>query len=693
MLGWIVLTAAAQAGQAPPAAPAPRTNQQLFDAANRAAIEQRCSDALGQYAVLEQVPAISRNPLARATIDVYKGGCLIGTDRTDEGEALVRRGLPVLAAKSDFAAEVRDGWLSLASAARRRSDYDTAVAETEKAVAVSQGLLRIRPLQILATLTMFDGDGRAIRLADEARTLINADPNSSAQQRAAVQTTYGRALLNAGRIQEADAALRDSLAKQGGLDNSVSIADVATRSDLAIAALLTGDHTAARKFLAYTGAGRISDAPFQTAAAMEAPTCDPAIGLDPEDRAIVEFSLREDGQVGGVQPIYVTGGRKVALAFGAAVSRWSWTPEQAKAVPPFYRALTRVELRCSRSGETPSIDTSMREAAQAWLTPGSPPVWDGLSAAAALPVQRAAFGRSGDPRARLAAGMALIASPVFDGEQRAAILPSLAALADETGAPASIRVQIALNRLNTRYAKERGDLIRAMEALNTTESIRRISNPDEARDRTEKLRRAYNAITRLDERAAPETREGIRALLAEPGFSGDPLVASTLRLMLATPDKRGPAPDAAALLDAVIATNALPPRDPLRVHAMLRRADLFAAAGDTAAAAAMVAQTGLSTKQRASLGVTPVLRTAGASSSSFPQAAQRWGFEGWVRTEFDITADGRAAAPRALTAYPPFVFDEAATDIAGSSRWTSSFRGQPVACTASNQQVRFVLPK
>lgn len=693
MLALSLLAAEGTAKTASPAA-ASMTVQARFDAANQAAAEQRCTEAVAQYEAIERVPAIQRNALARASIALRKGVCLIDLGRHVEGEASVRQGLPLLEAKgAEFANDVRDGRLALANAARLRFDYDAGIAEAERALALSQGVQRVRPLQTLATLTLFDGDGRALRFTEEARALIAADPAFTKRELATVQTLHARALLNAGRHQEAYAVLKDSLAKQGGLDLKVSFGDIATRSDLAIAALLNGDKGGARKYLAYTGAGRISDAPFARAAVMDAPPCDAAIGLDSGDRAIVEFSLREDGQIGSVQPIYVTGNRQAALAFASAVSRWSWTAEDAGAVPAFYRALTRVELRCTNRGGTPELLMPVRDAAQAWLSPDEAPAWDGMSDAAALPLQRAAFDTAPGPRDRLAAGMALLASPVADDGLVAAALPRVAALAEQTDAPPSIRVQIALAQLNQRHAPERRAAADALKALTRTGLARSVNEPGGMKGHVQRIDRAQRTLEEIGERTMAEMRTGTRALLAEPRFAGDPLVAATLRLMLVPAAKDGMAPDASALLDAVITDTALPARHPLKVHALLRRADLLAASGDIAGAADMVARTGLSAEQCAMLGVTPAMRQNGASPSDFPQAAQQWGFEGWVRTEFDITADGRAVEPRALIAYPPFVFDDAATGIASGSRWTSSYRGdRSVACAASNLQIRFVLP-
>nr|WP_275402939.1 energy transducer TonB [Sphingomonas corticis] len=74
-------------------------------------------------------------------------------------------------------------------------------------------------------------------------------------------------------------------------------------------------------------------------------------------------------------------------------------------------------------------------------------------------------------------------------------------------------------------------------------------------------------------------------------------------------------------------------------------------------------------------------------------AAVQMGFEGWVRVEFDIAANGTTVVPRAIAAYPPFVFNDAAQGILRDARYTSSYRPSGnVACAANTQSVVFRLP-
>lgn len=493
----LALAATAAAKGASPAPPA--TLQAQFDAATAAALDRRCGEALSLYAEIERNPAIMRNPLATASIAVRKGGCLVRTGSGVEGARAIHAGLPLLESRGDeFHDDIRDARMALALAARLRFDYETAIAEAEKALALSTGLFRAVPLLDLADMTMFDHDGRALKYAEEARAIVVAssaaskkDAGEARKQIAAVQTTVARVLLNEGRTKEAYLLLKDSLAKQGGLDLRIGIADVATRSDLAIAALLIGEKDRAREYLAYTGAGRIADAPFAHARAMDPPTCDPSVGLKPSDVAVVEFSLSVTGQVLSARPIYVTGTRGAALAFGRAVANWSWGAEEAAKVPLFYRALTRVELRCSTGADVPGTFAFLDEAAEAWLFEGQPAApWEDVSAAAAVPLQRSALAAAAPgSRPELAALSALAQNVSLSLAERRSLILRATTDAAALHAPAPVRVSLASAALGL------GDL------------------------------------------SLPKWLAAFRALLADPTVAGDPLSAATLQLAIAAPYK------------------------------------------------------------------------------------------------------------------------------------------------------------
>ncbi|MEH3121836.1 MAG: energy transducer TonB [Sphingomonas phyllosphaerae] len=648
----ISLLALAIAGQAaaPAAAAAPQGAQALFDAGSAAASDGRCAEAVRYFDQLEAGGAVKRNALLAATVDVRKGRCLLDGPRAAEGKAAIARGLPLLLDKGEsFAGDVYDAQLALGRRAQRDFDYAAAASAYADAAAQLKDGARIPALLRLAQVTMFDHDGRALAAADEALRLANAS-ELGRKDLAAVQTIRARVLLNDGRTKEAYAILKDSLAKQGGLTSRVGASDIATRSDLAIAALKNKDRDNARMYLAYTGAGRVQNTPFTTSASMAPPSCGDG-GLTPEDEAIVEFTLEEDGHVSGVMPIYATGARDKAIAFARAVADWSWRPENARKIPALFRYTTRVELRCVTADRAPALTAPLGEIATAWLAEkgAGTPAWAELSAASALPLQRAALAAAtarGDRAKQAQAALALVDNPVADDKEKPALVGTARDAVDALGAPVPVR---------------------GFFAIQSGES-------------------ASEGIDR--------ERTRLRTLLAQPDFAKDPLVAATLRLLIAQPRwRKGPPEDAAVLLRQVNADDALPARHPLRIAGLLAEANVLAANGDLAAARTVFDRTGLTAEQCAMIGVTPAMRSIGTGPNDFPMEAQRLGFEGWVRTAFDIAPDGRTIAPRVVIAYPPFIFDEAANGVAKGMRFTSSFRPEgALACSGEQQSVRFLLP-
>jgi TonB family protein len=626
------------------------TNQQQFDAASTAAAEGHCAEAVSAFQALQAAPTYKRNALFAAALDVRNGGCLIRVGRAAEGKAAISRGIPVLAARgAEFENDLSIARLALGDEATQRLDYTEAAHWYRAAADTVKGAGRINPLMRLSQVTMFDRDGRAIAAADEARQIAAATPGFGKKDIAVVQSQYARVLLNEGRPAEAYRVLKDSLAKQGGLTSRVGLDAITTRSDLAIAALQDKRPDDARLYLAYTGAGRMKDTPFNRAAVMNAPTCGEG-GISPEDMAIVEFSLENDGRVTGVNPIYATGGRRSALAFANAVRDWSWRAEDASKVPALFRYATRVELRCSKAATGKTIMTPLSEATEAWLDgQADQPVWTDLSDAAALPLQRTALQKAkarNDAAGTAQAAFALARNAVTPSEETATLLEDAAKAARSAGAPATVRNFIAMHQLS-----------------------------------------AFSG-------SVDSIRDKLRALLANTDVATDPLSADTLRLVISQPAGKAPPPsDASALQSAVANDPALPANHPLKVAALLGQANVLAANGDLSGARAAFDRTGMTGEQCAQLGLSPNMRSSGASASDYPMAAARMGFEGWVTAEADVTPDGRTTIQRTTISYPPFVFDDAAIGIARDARFSSSFRPDgTLACQGVRLPMRFLLP-
>ena len=631
--------------------------QNAFDAATKAWSEGRCAEAVAAFDALAATPAAKRNGTVAAAIAVRRGMCLARLGRADEAEADIRRGIGTLAAKPEtFGAEVRDAYRQLARLALARLDYDAGITAADHALALSTGVERVLPLVQLAALTRFDGDGAAIRYSAEALQLTEAMPNVTKAEIAAAQIAAARALMAAGRTGEADALLKRALANNGGLTSKTTLDDVATRYDLSQTALLKKDMDSARLYLAYTGAGRLKDVPFARAEKIDVPQCGEVPGLTPDSSAVIELSLDEDGVVTRAEPVFAQGGREVALAFARAVRNWSWSPEAAKAIPPFYRLITRVELRCTRAGEGGDIDLPLATATAAWLEGrGVAPSPEGMREADGVARWRAAAG--GSDAAALDANLRLAQSPLSLAADRVDAAARAQALAVTLGAPQTVRTRAAIIVVQN-----------ARDPLRDFEWRREIAREDAA----------------------------FRALLARPEVAAEPVGAATLRLRIVQLyqwDRKAVLPDAAALLAAVADARDLPEHHPLKINALLSQANAAATRGDLAAAAAAFARTNLSEQQCALIGPTPTIASSGASSSLYPTELMQMGFEGWARIEYDIGADGRTARQRTLIAYPPFLFGDPAKAMIAKTRFARSYRPETsVACAANQTSFRFLLP-
>ncbi|MFM9936112.1 MAG: energy transducer TonB [Novosphingobium sp.] len=680
----------AYAGPAPaaqtPSAATPSL-QGSFNAATELADSGQCDKALPLFAALAVDPRVKPGSLPAAAIAVRRGRCLLRADTEAQGLALILSGLPTLeAAGASFADEVAITQLVMGQIAFRNYDRDTAVGWYTRAIAAASDRgTRLQSMMRLAQAHLFDGDGAAITVVDKALAEITGTSRDDKQARANFLAVRGRALMNLGRDKEAADDLRRALALSGGLTNTISLSDAALRADLAQAMLLIGDRDKAREYLAYTGAGRISDSPFATASFMGVPRCTDEPGLRPEDSAVVEFAIGDDGEVVSAQTVYSRGSFAAATAFAREVRDWAWKPEELAKLPVFYRRLTRVELHCSTARDgAGGVLTPLLDRFTAWAEPiaelgaadkqapiilgDAVPPSEANSAQVfrkvavkrlhALGAERAA---SGDKRtAGAALGLAAIygqaamgGGPLQDNAKATALLGE----ADPQGADRGIAAAIAA--------------LRAIAALD--------------------LRDIKKSSLKVDKKLA-EAR--LRAALTDPLIAADPLAQNTVRAFLGTFWQEGATvPDQVALLREVADDTRLEEGHPLRQIALLRLASLAAAAKQYQEAQALFTRTGLTEQQCALIGDIPRLKSTGSDSSDYPQEAQRMGFEGWVKVEYDIDAAGRTANQRALIAYPPFVFVDAAKNLMRGVRYDPTYRpsGQ-LACSATKNTIKFSIP-
>jgi tetratricopeptide (TPR) repeat protein len=636
------------AAVAAPSTPAP-TMQALFDAASAATDDGHCAEAVRDFGTLEDRSQVRRNAAVLAMIRLRKGRCLATLGRADEAAQALRDGLAGVSVTNEYRNDIAQAHIALGRIAYARFDYPDATREFLAARDLLSSNDRFEALIWLVRATMFDPGTDPRVYADEALALAKGLGVSKAVV-ADVKTLHARVLLNHNAQAAAYVELKQALDAEGGLTLKVNAAMIGTRSDLALAALLNHDEDNARRYLAYTGAGR--GTPFGSAAVMAPPPCD-GDALRPDDSAIVEFGIAADGSVGYAVPIYASRLGPIAATFARAVADWSWQPEALKNIAPLFRAVTRVELRCSTASARPHVAAGLNRDLDAWLASrGIIPIDTGPRDAASVATLRAELARrraiSPDGIAAIPALMALGGNEVLSHAERRTAFDEAHAIATRGGAPVGATTLLAI-----------------------------AGGGEIEPGRTE----------------VATYREMLRRLLATPAVAADPRSRSIVRLLLVEASYRSPPPpDAATLLRAVADDPALPAHDPLRSNARVRLASLLAQSGDLAAARATYELSGVKAEQCALVDARPVLSRAGVSERDFPHEALRWGFEGWVRLEFDVAADGHIAGQRAIIAYPPRVFGPAAVVASRAWRYEQSFRPDGEAgCGGAQQQIKFTI--
>lgn len=652
LLLFLFAAAAPDATASPPASTTSQpTAQQQFDAASTAARNGDCTNAVKQFEALEARAILKAGSIPDAATAVRKGRCLVRIGRISEGEAALRRGRPVLEkAGPEFAIDLVEADIALGDAASTYYDDEAALAHYRRGLAASEGVLKLTLLGRLTHTTMFMGDETPLRYADQGIAILKADPKPDKTSLASFHTLHARALLNQGRAQEGYDELKKALSLSGGLTTRTSLNQAALRGDLAMAAALSGHRSDASLYIAYTGAGR-TDARFAPGRMMDAPPCGTETGLRPEDVAVVEMGIGEDGAVRRADTIYTRGGPAVAKAFAQSVRNWYWAPETVAKIPPFYRLFTRVEMRCSLAGgQQPGLSSPALARMRDWAIRQLPEMQvDGTSASQMTQLRQLhTDGKLASDARADAAALSLLAvfEPASDATQ-AETTDQAIAKGRAAGVPAEV-----INFLR----------------------IHRITAP----------------LSRTTARR--EDRLALVALAQEPDFAKDALAVDTVLMLAADADRGSSLREAPTYIKQVADDARLPDKHPLRQAARLMLANKAASAGDLATAQDYFVSTGLTEQQCALIGVKPALKSSGADSNDYPEEALQMGFNGWVLLEYDISPDGRAVGTRPVVAYPPLIFVDAASKMSKDFRYTSSYRpaGSP-ACSANQQTINFIM--
>ncbi|MFC3580586.1 hypothetical protein [Sphingomonas hylomeconis] len=646
MLATIAGMASAAAAQQPAS-----SVQQDFEAAAALHDKDDFAGALARWQALETRAA--KNVRSRSLVQLRKGQTLLALDRKDEAVAATRLGLAALPSSDATLRNDRFvAFLTLGRVAEASLDYASAAEAYDDAEKLATGPGdKLIALRGLIQATTFVDPNRAGPAIGRAELLVATDTDKAVK--AVIKRLKGQLLLNQGAFELSRKASGEAVQLLGGLTERTRIDDVPVRSNYAIAALLAGDKEDARRYLAMTGAGRLSKGSFDPALQMKVPECGGESGLKPADMAVVEFTIDDDGVVRISAPVYAAGGGGTALEFARATRGWSWSPEQVKQMPLFFRNRVRVELRCSTAFERPSIGTYLDGELGAWLTDrkvAMPPMLSG-SDAGMLPQLR----------------VQLAAAEAAGGADALALVPILHQLTHSS--------VVAREEINV--------LARRELAIAVAHGA-----PPPARLAIETI--VWQSDLAEGWKPEPYVRT-VTPALGATAYAGDAVARSALRLLLADAGRKNET-RSRQLLTEIGKDPALPANHPLRVGALIRLASLEKDAGNAAAAAAAFTQSGLSARQCALVDSAPRFLGVTAGPSAFPMEAQQWGFEGFTSTQFDVSADGRVVNQRVVVAYPPFVFTEAGTGIMKTARYEKSYRPEGgLGCGGEMRRVRFSL--
>ncbi|QCB43156.1 hypothetical protein E5673_13780 [Sphingomonas sp. PAMC26645] len=630
-------------------APASTTVQQDFDAA--AALDTK-GDKTAALAAWERLEARTKpGSRSRGVALTRKSAALFKLDRSDDAVIAARAGLALLPASDPTLAEDRwRAYYNLGIIAEDALDYAGASDSYASAeTAADTPALKAASILALANTKTFTDPAAADAALARADALLKP-LKADGKLKALVARRHAILLLNRGAYDPARVYAIDAVKQLGGLTSQTDVNDVSARSDAAIASLLAGKPDEARRYMAMTGAGRLTKGEFDPAVQMDVPPCGGEADLRPADMAVVEFTIGDDGVVRNVAPIYAAGGGAVALEFARAVRDWSWTPEQVKALPAFFRYNVRVEMRCSTLFERPSITKFLDSDMATWLEskglslPSEERGADAVSVVRQRAALAAAEAKSGPTSiAALPPLYQLVNNAVVGREESNVLARRALAIAEAQGAPPTARLSLDI-------------------------SVRETGSTDSWKDGT-----YARAVT---------------PLLSMPVYANDPKARSAILLLMA--ERTSSRTRRGVLLQQVADDKALAANDPLRVGALIRLASLQQQAGDTATARATFDRSGLAANQCAILDAPPRFLSAGGT---FPNEAMAWGFEGWTKTQFDVGADGRVIHQRAVLSYPPFVFTKAGTETMAGARYSKTFRPDGgLGCGGLSQQVRFKLP-
>lgn len=623
---------------------APTDRQSTYNQAQAALDRNDWSAAATGFAPLLPTDPHKRLGRSEAVIAARLGEALMHLGRKDEAQAWTARAVADL--PNDPA--LIDTWLSAGNTARFSYDYDLAAKAYRAAVALAAGAKDNRTLMLarigLAQAIMTTDPVAAAATLDE--TLGGDTGAMEPLALASIEALRARAAIIAGDRTAAQHWIGRALTHSGGLtENRVSGMQAEIRADAAVIARLSGDDEDARKYLAYTGAGRLEHMDWLGRYSGELPTCDPDGGPKPQDSVVVRFVITEDGRVEAAIPVYASRPGPTGALFAEAVSRWHWDPVDLKGANAFLRGTLRLELRCQSRPTPTALGQPFEVDTARWLEATHHIDAASRSALLAAPSYAGALVTSDDPLAR-----ALFGRPAEKGKTLSYAEAQHAL--ELAGAPASAYALLAYSQ--TLHA-QRGGGIRVAAGARAT-ALSTLVPPLVQRFPRDKSSAWLELEWALD-------------LESSGRFApAQPLVAQ----VLSTPE------------------TVLPADDPIRRVAQLHAALIATRLGRAPAASA---PPGLDAQQCSLFDTHPIPASVALSSEIFPRDAQRWGFEGHVEEDFDIGSDGRVRNVRTVLAYPPFVFGPGTEAAIRSFRYIPpAINGQAVGCDSQSVRINYRMP-
>ncbi len=635
--------------------------QDLFNRASQALVDLKPLEAVTGFEEVEaRLGRAKGSENIRAIVAVRKGRALAMLGRERAAKAQLEAGLAKLAAMPGTQPDRLDGLGTMGQIDEQMLDYPGArQAYTQLFDAAVDDQDRLTGLLGIARTAMFDDPSAALQAIDQSARLVSRMAGSLPKDRihdleGQLYTLRGRIELNRGNLAAGRDSLEKALDRLGGLTaHSLSLSDVAVRSDLAVVAMLEKKPEVAKKYLAYTGAGIVGQFYGLSDGDITLPDCNSDEGIRPDDFAVVEFSVREDGSIGYARPVYGSRPGGDVLAFARAVRSWSWDAEQVKALNPFFRQMIRLKLQCSSPVHRIDPSSLMRETAAQWFAAkGVRPIAPSLSAPE-LGAELTALRNSG-------------ATPID-------LLPVLMNLGrSRTDFTMATQANAEARRIAMSVGAP-GSLVALIE----------IEDIDLAREFKQKCD-TYDACVQ-------QAIDAMNGLLGRPAIQADPAARSFVNLLVADKQlwlKRDQ--EALGSLKKVAQDKALAVEDPFRRSAFTRISSIEARADRLEQARAAYLESGqvegqcalMDAQQRVTEGATP----------AFPYTAFRWGFEGFAMVETDIKADGSTDHVRALVSYPPFIFEDSALMAVRNSRYTQSYRPHgETGCAKKLQLVRFAI--